>query len=146
MTRRRSIAIRVPRPDRIRRLEGAPFGWLDVGLLRQGWLRALSPEGVAVYAFLCLAANRQGVSFYRRDRIGSELGLSDQILYHALSRLRELDLVAYAPFRVGAADGFHQVLALPPGPAPAGLPALVEALADRLGRQASSHGHPRSIS
>ena len=132
MARHRPIV--VPRPDRVRRLEGAPFGWLDTRLLRQGWLRTLSPEATAVYTCLCLVANRQGVSYYRRDRIAAEVGLSEEALYRALARLRELELVAYAPFRAGAADGFHQVLALPPGPAPRGLPALVESLADRLGR------------
>lgn len=58
----------MPRPDRVRSLRGASFGWLHADVLRQGWLRKLSAEATAVYAFLCLAANRDGVSFYRRSR------------------------------------------------------------------------------
>jgi len=120
---------RVPRPDRSRTLQGTPFGWLDARLHRRGWLRKLSCEALAVYTFLCLVADRQGVSYYRRDRISLELGLSDQAVHQALHRLCELDLVAYAPFHVHAADGYHQVLGLPCGNPPAtsslaGLPDL----------------------
>jgi hypothetical protein len=43
-----------------------------------------------------------------------ELGLDDGELLSSLERLYQLDLVAYAPFRPGAADGFHQVMSLPP--------------------------------
>lgn len=105
----------VPQPDRTRRLEGTRFGWIDARVLHDGWLRVLGPEAVAIYAFLCLAGNRDGVSYYRRDRVGNELGLGDDRVYAALERLRSIGLVAYRPFHVGAADGFHQVLALPAG-------------------------------
>jgi len=108
------------RPDRVRSLGGTAFGWLDARLHHDGWLRALTPEALAVYTFLCLAADRRGVSFYRRDRLARELGLDDAEVAAALTRLRELDLVGYTPFRPGAADGFWQVLSLPSGgPEPA---------------------------
>jgi hypothetical protein len=97
----------------VRSLRGARFGWLDAELLRRGWLREVPAEATAVYAFLCLAADRDGVSFYRCSRIGEELGLDEQQVARSLARLRELDLVAYAPFRLGAPDGYHQVLSLP---------------------------------
>lgn len=122
MTERRGAGRRVvvPRPERVRRLgPGVAFGWLDARLARDGWLEALSPAAVAVYAFLCVAADRHGVSFYRRDRIGRALGLDDQEVARALARLRELDLVAFAPFSPLAVDGFHQVLTVPAGKPPA---------------------------
>jgi len=78
----------------------------------------LSTEALATYLFLCLAADRQGVSFYRRDRISRELGLSDSELFSALGRLEKLELVAYEPFGPHASDGFHQVLSLSPGGPP----------------------------
>lgn len=122
----------VPWPDRVRTLRGTPFGWLDARLLRGGWLRVLPLEALAAYVFLCLAADREGVSYYRRARIGEELGLDDQQVYRALASLRELELVAYAPFHAGAPDGYHQVLALPSAaPKPW---AFMEDLAARLGR------------
>ncbi len=40
----------------------AGFGWLDARLWRDGWLEVLTAEDLAVYAFLCLVADRQGVS------------------------------------------------------------------------------------
>ena len=117
---RRSLHVVVPRPDRVRTLDQTGFGWLDARLQHDGWLCVMTPHELAVYAFLCLAADRQGVSFYRRDRIADKLGLGDSEVFEALARLRELDLVAHQPFRHGAADGFHQVLSLPmDGPPPA---------------------------
>lgn len=111
----------VPRPERVRRLgPGVAFGWIDARFHREGWLEALTPSALAAYVFLCLAADREGVSFYRRDRIGRALGLDDDAeVARALRRLRDLDLVGYAPFSAHAVDGFHQVLSLPTGGPPA---------------------------
>jgi len=120
--KRRSPRIVVPRPDRVRTLDRTAFGWLDARLHHDGWLRAMTPQALAVYAFLCLAADRRGVSFYRRARIARELGLDDVDVSAELARLAELDLVAYRPFHPGAADGFHQVLSLPAGGPPPLLP------------------------
>lgn len=121
-TQRRSPRVIVPAPDRVRRIGRTGFGWLDGGLIREGWLEVLSTEELAIYAFLCLVADRQGVSWYRRRRIGDALGIPEPEARTALERLRELDLVAYAPFRRGAPDGFHQVLSLPAS----GPPSLME--------------------
>lgn len=126
---------RVPRPDRVRSLRGASFGWLHADVLRQGWLRELPAEATAVYAFLCLAANRDGVSFYRRARIGEELGLDDQQVHRALTRLQDLDLVGYEPFRPGAVDGFRQVLALPSERPTRAMGSVLRGLAEQLGRR-----------
>ena len=116
----------VPRPDRVRSIEGTAFGWIDAGLWRRDWLGALSPEELAVYVFLCLVADRRGVSFYRRDRIAHHLGLDLGSIDRARVRLRKLDLVAYQPFSVHSPDGFHQVLALPDVGPPEPLSALAE--------------------
>jgi hypothetical protein len=110
---KRSPRVIVPKPDRVRRIDRAAFGWMDVRLHQQGWLELLAPEALAVYSFLCLVANRQGVSWYRRDRIHDTLGISRDKLMTALQRLYKLDLVAYQPFSKHASEGFHQVLSLP---------------------------------
>lgn len=101
--------------DRVRRPQGTAFGWIDARIKNEHWLGVLGPEAVAVYTFLCLAANHQGVSWYTRARIGGELGLSDGAVLDALGRLEALDLVAYRPFSTYAVDGWRQVLAVPPG-------------------------------
>lgn len=126
----------IPRPDHVRTLRGTPFGWLDARLLRGGWLRRLPPESLLAYVFLCLAADRHGVSYYRRSRISDELGLDDQRLHRGLARLHELELVAYAPFYRGAEDGYHQVLPLPSAsPPPSSAGSLLTGLASRLERR-----------
>jgi len=116
---RKSVRVVVPEPGRMRGLGGAAgFGWLDARLWRDGWLEVLTAEDLAVYAFLCLVADRQGVSWYRRDRIRVALGLDEQAVWQALARLEALGLVAYRPFHVHASEGFRQVLAVPVGGPP----------------------------
>ena len=108
----------LPRPDRVRRIGSSGFGWIDARLLGEGWLGVLSAEEVAVYTFLCLVADRGGVSWYRRDRIRQALGIAEEGVFTALQRLSELDLVAYRPFSRYASEGFRQVLEFPPGGPP----------------------------
>jgi hypothetical protein len=111
----------VPCLERRRALGAAAgFGWLDARLVRDGWLELLSAEDVAVYAFLCLVADRQGVSWYRRDRIRAALGLAEQAVWQSLGRLEALGLVAYRPFHAHASEGFRQVLSVPDGGPPMG--------------------------
>ncbi|MBU0479404.1 hypothetical protein KKC91_12710 [bacterium] len=120
----RAPRVVVPRPERVRHPGPGGYGWLDARLHRQGWLELLTPEDVAVYTFLCLVANRQGVSWYRRDRIRQALGIRQDTLWQSLERLYSLDLVAYRPFGEHASDGFHQVLSLPPEGPPEVFPLL----------------------
>jgi hypothetical protein len=123
---KRTPRVVVPRPERIRRLGPAGFGWLDARLHRQQWLGLLTAEDIATYVFLCLVANPQGVSWYRRDRIRQALGCGEDALWGALRRLYALDLVAYRPFGRHASDGFHQVLSLPEQGPPEVMPFLDE--------------------
>ncbi len=108
--------IAVPCPDRIRRIGSQGFGWLDARLHKQVWVELLTPEAMSLYAFLCMAADRNGVSYYRHEKLSTRLGLSFQSLHQNLRRLYQLDLVAYRPFQPKAIDGFHQVLELPEAP------------------------------
>lgn len=110
---KRSPRVVVPRPERVRRPGPGGFGWLDARLHKQSWLALLTPDDLSVYTFLCLVANQQGVSWYRRDRMRQILAIADDALWRALKRLYALDLVAYRPFSRHASDGFHQVLSLP---------------------------------
>ena len=101
-----------PRPDLIRR-PTVGFGWLEDRLLRDGWLQRLGPEAVGVLALLALAADRNGCSFYGRQRMAEALGLRRQDVDAALTRLLQLRLVAHRPWRQGDADGVWQILPLP---------------------------------
>ena len=111
--KRRSYRVVIPRPERLRQLRSTAFGWIDARLWRDGWLIAMQPSDIAVYLFLCLVANHQGVSWYRRDRIGEALNLSEAETRRSLRRLIELDLIAYTPFSRHDSEGFRQVLSLP---------------------------------
>lgn len=109
----------VPRPDRVRSLQGVAFGWIDARFQRDGWLTRLTPEALSVYVFLALAADRDGVSFYRRDRIREGLSLGEAEVREGLRQLEEFGLVAFAPFGLHACEGFRQVLSVPAsGPPP----------------------------
>ena len=101
-----------PRPDLIRSPR-APYGWLDAGLLRQGWLRRVGPRATAVLTFLALVADREGVSYYRRERIALALDMNRGDVDQALAHLLAEGLVAFSSWRPGEQDGVWQILPLP---------------------------------
>lgn len=101
-----------PRPDAIRQPHEG-FGWLDARLLRDRWLSELGPDAIAVLTFLALAADRDGVSYYARDRIAVEVGLDIPRLDQALDLLLDADLVDRRPWRKGRRDGVWQILPVP---------------------------------
>ncbi|MCC6645916.1 MAG: hypothetical protein IT374_10140 [Polyangiaceae bacterium] len=73
----------------------------------------MSAEAAAALLFLALVADRQGSSFYGRDRMALALGLPRDALDRALARLLALGLVAHRPWRAGIPDGVWQLLPLP---------------------------------
>jgi len=103
----------VPKPNRMRQIGKQGFGWLDARLHKQGWFSMMTPDEIATYTFLCLVANPQGISWYRKDRIRAAMCIDEYALRQALHNLYDLDLIAYKPFSRHASDGFHQVLSLP---------------------------------
>jgi hypothetical protein len=113
--------IEVPCPDRVRRAER--FGWVDQELLLGGYLGRLSAPSQGLYLFLCLAANREGVSWYSDLRLRELTRLSAAALESARRELVDADLVAFA-------SPYYQVLSLPrqvlpaKGPAASTSPAL----------------------
>lgn len=97
-----------PRPDRVRRIEGG-FAFVPNRFLRDGFFAQLSALDRSLYLFLVLAADRNGVSFYGLDRIGSLLEVPLDDVLDARDRLIDRDLIAF--------DGTRfQVLSLPQKP------------------------------
>jgi hypothetical protein len=93
------------RPDRIRTIE-TPFAWLPCRLLINGSFANLSDNAKLLYFFLCLAADRLGMSFYSDHRIQSHFQFQITDIHYARNELIKKDLIAY--------DGRHyQVLSLP---------------------------------
>ena len=82
------------RPDRVRVLE-RPFGWLPLRLLNSGLLERLPRPAKLLYFFLCLVADRRGVSWYRDARVRSVLQLTAVELSQARAALVREDVLAY---------------------------------------------------
>ena len=67
---------------------------------------------MALYLFFVLAADKDGVSWYRLEKICSILRFTFEQFYHSRHRLEVLGLIAYEPFAPNDYSGFHQVLPL----------------------------------
>ena len=99
-------------PDRLRRPPGS-FAWVDHRLRSSGLLPLLEPPEIGLYLFLVLAADKDGLSCWRLDRIEREMPCLDRsALWKARDRLVELDLIAFKPWRASDPDGVYQVLSL----------------------------------
>jgi len=99
-------------PGRLRR-PSSSFAWIDHRLRSSGLLSLLEPPELGLYLFLVLAADRDGLSCWRLDRIEREMPCFDRsALWKARDRLLELDLVAFQPWRASDPDGVYQVLSI----------------------------------
>jgi hypothetical protein len=105
----------VLRADRLRRLPRS-FAWLDHRLRSADFLAQLTADEIALYCFLTLAADVQGLSCWRLDRIERELPLDAAALRRAREGLLRVDLLAFRPWNTHCPDGSYQVLALPTPP------------------------------
>jgi hypothetical protein len=98
-------------PERVRRIDGQGFSFLPNRFLRDGFLVSLTRDELALYLFLVLAGDRNGVSFYHYDSLCSILELPPERYLEVRNALIDKDLIAY--------DGTRfQVLSLPPRPVP----------------------------
>jgi hypothetical protein len=99
-------------PDRLRR-PPLSFAWFDHRLRSSGLLAMLDPAEIGLYLFAVLAADKDGLSCWRLDRIEREMPCFDRsALWKARDRLVELDLVAFQPWRDSDPDGVYQVLSI----------------------------------
>ena len=93
------------RPDRHRTIE-KPFAWIPFRLLKDGLFANLSDRAKLLYIFLCLAADRQGLSFYGDAKLQTYFQLDPTEINLARKELIQKELIAY--------DGrLYQVLSLP---------------------------------
>ena len=99
----------IPQPQRVRRIEKS-FAWIDHRLLRSGYLQVMTHQEQSLYLFLALAADRHGVSFYRKEKICDALGLDWGDFEVARDRLMDLKLIAFEPYNAMTPNGFYQVL------------------------------------
>jgi len=99
----------IPQPQKIRRIESS-FAWIDHHLLRNGYLSVTTHQDLALYLFLVLAADRNGVSFYRKEKICDALNLDFRQFEVARDRLIDLKLIAFEGYTMLSPNGYYQVL------------------------------------
>lgn len=90
--------------DRIRQI--APgFGWIDNRLVRERHVEKCTVKALALYLFLAVVSDSQGISWWKERSIAERLGLSVQDVREARVELEKADLVAFE-------DGVWQLLSL----------------------------------
>jgi hypothetical protein len=100
---------RIPQPQRLRRIQHS-FAWIDHRLLRSGFVQTMSHQDQSLYLFLALAADRNGVSFYRKEKICGILGLDFGEFEVARDRLLDMGLLAFQSYSALSVNGFYQLL------------------------------------
>ncbi len=102
------IKKKVIKPNRVRRINGG-FSFIPHRFLTDGFLASLSQKELLLYLFLCLASDRNGLSFYSYDAICTLVQLTLDEYIEARKGLVKKDLIAF--------DGtIFQVLDLPSKP------------------------------
>jgi|TARA_Y100000310_G_scaffold341541_1_gene441006 hypothetical protein len=100
---------------RVRRLP-KQFSWIDQRLISDDHLRNCEPLALALYLFLVIVGDHQGLSYYADTTIANHIGFDQRALQHTRQQLIQQQLIAYQP-------PLYQVLALPDQPiAPANPP------------------------
>jgi hypothetical protein len=121
----------IPQPQRLRRIQHS-FAWIDHRLLRSGFLQTMTHQDQSLYLFLALAADRNGVSFYRKEKASNILGLDFGEFEVARDRLINMGLIAFQSYSALSVNGFYQLLPVdgrppdfasaPPAPPPPNAP------------------------
>jgi hypothetical protein len=99
----------IPQPQNIRKIKRS-FAWIDHRLLRNGFLQVMTHQEIALYLFLVLVADRNGVSFYRKEKMCDALDLDFKRFEIARDRLINLKLVAFEAYTALSPNGYYQIL------------------------------------
>lgn len=99
---------RILHPGRVRAITGS-FGFIEHRFLRDGFFAKLTHQELALYLFLVLAADRNGLSYYGYDSICEIVGIHLDEYVEARDSLIAHDLLSF--------DGrLFQLLSLPQKP------------------------------
>ena len=99
----------IPQPKNIRNIKGS-FAWIDHRLMRNGFLKVMIHDDMVLYLFLILAADRNGVSFYRKEKICEAVSLDYSQFEIAKDRLINMKLIAFEGYSVLSPNGYYQIL------------------------------------
>lgn len=126
-----SRPLRVLVPGRVRHLVPS-FAWIDRRLRQYGLLRSMTSDELGLYVFLALAADRDGLSCWRLDRMERELPSDVGPLVRARAGLLDKDLLGFAPWSRRSTDGTYQLLSVEPHLAPPDRRGGIASLGDTL--------------
>ena len=99
----------IPQPKNIRNIKGS-FAWIDHRLMRNGFMETMTHQDIALYLFLILVADKNGVSFYRKEKICEAVSLDFSQFEIAKDRLINMKLIAFESYSVLSPNGYYQVL------------------------------------
>ena len=99
----------IPQPQKVRKIENS-FAWIDHRLMRNGFIQVMTHKDLVLYLFLVLAADRNGVSFYRKEKICEAVSLDFNQFEIAKDRLINMKLIAFEGYSVLSPNGYYQVL------------------------------------
>ena len=99
----------IPQPKNIRNIKSS-FAWIDHNLMRNGFIETMTHQEIALYLFLILAADKNGVSFYRKEKICQAVSLDYSRFEIAKDRLVNMNLIAFEGYSVLSPNGYYQVL------------------------------------
>jgi len=99
----------MPQPKKIRKIESS-FAWIDHRLVRNGYLQVMTHDDMVLYLFLILVADRNGVSFYRKEKICDAVSLDFSQFEIAKDRLINMKLIAFESYSALSPNGYYQVL------------------------------------
>ena len=99
----------IPQPQRIRNIKGS-FAWIDHRIMRNGFMETMTHQDIALYLFFILVADKNGVSFYRKEKICQAVSLDFSRFEIAKDRLINMKLIAFESYSVLSPNGYYQVL------------------------------------
>ena len=107
------IQKRLLRPDRLRQVPPS-FNWVDHRLMRDHYLDRCDCTSLALYLFLVIVSDVQGLSFYSEASVCRRLKIDPLQLSAARAQLEKTGLIAFR-------KPLYQVLSLDPMAQPPGV-------------------------
>jgi len=99
----------IPQPQNTRNIKDS-FAWIDHRLIRNGFVKVMTHQDMVLYLFLVLVADRNGVSFYRKEKICEAVSLDFSQFEIAKDRLINMTLIAFESYSALSPNGYYQVL------------------------------------
>ena len=123
----------LPQPQNIRNIKGS-FAWIDHRLVRNGFVETMTHPDMVLYLFLVLVADKNGVSFYRKEKICEAVSLDFSQFEIAKDRLVSMNLIAFESYSALSPNGYYQVLPIE-NKAPNYSKQITEKLTEKLFRE-----------